>query len=53
MSNRTVSTADAVAFCTQTDDEYSEESCGGMDTDEEEELDTVLMENEYESIDTG
>ena len=53
MSYRKISTEDAVAYCTKPDDEDSEESCWGMDTDEEEELDTVLLENEYELIQTG
>ena len=48
--NKRITTEDAVAYVLDSD--FSDdESCWGMDTDEEELLDGLLMENEYEIVD--
>ena len=48
-----ITTEDAVAFCLQSDDDDDDnESCWGMDSDEEDEIDDYLMQNEFEQIES-
>ena len=51
--NKRITTEDAVAYVLDSDfsDFSDDESCWGMDTDEEEYIDDMLMENEYETVD--
>lgn len=48
--NKRITTEDAVAYVLESD--FSDdESTWGMDTDEEEALDNIQMENEFETVD--
>ena len=51
--NKNITTEKAVAYVLDSDfsDQSDDESCWGMDTDEEEYLDDMLEENEFEIID--